>query len=452
MSAARYALRIVVLGIMLACGCVSVSFAQVQNTPADGAKGPEDLAPDSAYISPTKYTNAFFGFSMELPRELQWGTLSENYGKNDSYFLCGALVMRATKLTMVSAMARKPEGDIDDAARKAVTRGFAKPPREVEIAGKKFWVAEEELKKNGTTMWHVDYATPLDGSVLQIDIFSGDSKLAREIQRSVGEIKFFDPAKAAEMAGPDSKPFLTTRAQMAKAKEQLDELDMGSVTGNVYENDELGFASELPTGWIANDKATTDRAVEEGHQKAYGNQVWAAREHEMMKECTRTVLAATKYPVGSAQFENSPDKELIYIMVLDPACMPRAKFPTSVADREALRRMAESELLVLTRWRGTSDVKPAVDGFEVQGHLMVQLSESVPFRSEGNSHSDKEVFMAHEITQLKGYWVAWNFMATSEAEIDAMLKTRIKFEDAVAAQGAPAAQSAQPAAAAQPKR
>ena len=42
----------------------------------------------------------------------------------------------------------------------------------------------------------------LSGLVLEIDVFSGDSKLTQEIERSVQEIQFFDPAKAAEKAGP----------------------------------------------------------------------------------------------------------------------------------------------------------------------------------------------------------------------------------------------------------
>ena len=59
--------------------------------------------------------------------------------------------------------------------------------------------------------------------------------------------------------------------------------------------------------------------------------------------------------------------------------------------------------------------------------------------------------MAREITQLKGYWVAWNFMSASQAEMDEMLKTRIKFDDVAGTQGS-AAQGAQPAATTQPKQ
>ncbi len=448
--------RAVIAGLLVSICCVCVPGIgaepqeQTRDKTATAASASEELAPDSAYISPTKYTNAFFGFSMELPKELRWGTLSVNNGRQTDYFLCGALVMRATKLTMVSLSAKTPEGDPEEEAQKFVGRGKRKI-RVVEIAGKKFWIAEETTTKNGIKMRDVSYATPLNGLVLEIDVFSGDSKLTQEIERSVQEIQFFDPAKAAEKAGPDSKPFLTTRAHMAEANKRLEQLDMGSVTGNVYKNEDLGFAYEFPAGWIANDRVTRDRAVEEGHPKAWGNDAGAAREHEAMKECTRTVFAATRYPLGSKQFENSTAQELIYIMVVDPVCIPRAKFPASVDDQETLRQMGEDELQWFEHGKANSPVKPAVDGFEVQGHLMVQISESLAGRTDGNASKESEVLMAREITQLKGYWVAWNFMSASQAEMDEMLKTRIKFDDVAGTQGS-AAQGAQPAATTQPKQ
>lgn len=454
MSAAKWAVvRAVIAGIFVAAWCVwmpGIAAGPQEHThdkTATAASTAEELAPDSAYVSPTKYTNAFFGFSMQLPKELRWGTFTVNYGRETIYFLGGALVRRETKPTMVSLVAKKPDGDAEEEAQKFVGRE-RRQVRVVEIAGKKFWTAEEETIKNGNKMRDLSYATPLNGLVLEIDIVSGDSKLMQEVRRNVEGIQFFDPAKAAEMAGPDSKPLLTPEVQMTKAYERLDQLDMGSVTGNVYKNEDLGFAYEFPAEWIANDKTTRDRAVEAGHKKDYGNELWTAREQEMIRECTRTVFAATKYPVGSEQFENNAARELMYITIVDPACIPDAKFPTSLDDRETLRRIGEGELRVLARLRSAAGVKPALDGFEVQGHLMVQILESIPLRDDLDSGAGKKVLIAHEITQLNGFWVTWTFMAPSEAEIDAMLKTRIKFEDG-AAQGA-AAQTEQPAGAIKP--
>ena len=106
--------RAVIAGLLVSicCVCVPGIGAEPQEQTRDktetAASASEELAPDSAYISPTKYTNAFFGFSMELPKELRWGTLSVNNGRQTDYFLCGALVMRATKLTMVSLSAKTP--------------------------------------------------------------------------------------------------------------------------------------------------------------------------------------------------------------------------------------------------------------------------------------------------------------------------------------------------------
>ena len=121
--------RAVIAGLLVSICCVCVPGIgaepqeQTRDKTATAASASEELAPDSAYISPTKYTNAFFGFSMELPKELRWGTLSVNNGRQTDYFLCGALVMRATKLTMVSLSAKTPEGDPEEEAQKFVGRG-----------------------------------------------------------------------------------------------------------------------------------------------------------------------------------------------------------------------------------------------------------------------------------------------------------------------------------------
>jgi hypothetical protein len=169
--------------------------------------------PETGFMSKTRYTNAFFGFSLRLPHDTtftDYGTSSK--GKDSGHFLLGLQTITIApigplrpKLTLFVVTAKKST-DPDDLRNAAAGPKRATPTR-MEIAGKEFWTSEVEEKVPEGTEHHVAFSTEAQGYILQFNIESFDKKLAAKLRDSVSHIEFFDPATAQIVAGSDSKPY-----------------------------------------------------------------------------------------------------------------------------------------------------------------------------------------------------------------------------------------------------
>jgi hypothetical protein len=180
------------------------AFAQ---SPSPTNKQP-DVTPETAFVSPSKYTNAFFGFSLPLPQGAPLQELSIPSHNASSHFLFGLKALRHGLLTAMTIMATKSEDASADDAREAASRGQKeRSVKRIEIGGREFWKSESQEKGQGGKMRSVHFATALDGYVLQFNIDSFDAKLTDELQHSIEAVTFFDPAKAEEVAGPGSRAY-----------------------------------------------------------------------------------------------------------------------------------------------------------------------------------------------------------------------------------------------------
>ncbi len=103
-------------------------------------------------------------------------------------------------------------------------------------------------------MRSVTFATSLDGYVLEFNIISFDAKLTAQLQHSIESMTFFDPARAKEIAGPESQARL-------HLLNRIENLNPGTIRGNTYTNEEVGFSYEFPAGWVVTDKATQERLM-----------------------------------------------------------------------------------------------------------------------------------------------------------------------------------------------
>ncbi len=167
--------------------------------------------PAAAFLSPSKYTNAFFGFSLPLPNEpaLQLLTLKPSPGSN--YFLFGLKSVTTShkkpQMTAFTVFADKsnatPEGAHDAAARNPTHDA-----KRVDIGGKAFWRAEWEQGSPAGKMNNVRWVTALNGYTVTFYVVSFDNKLSKRLVDCIASIMFFDPSKSREMAGPDSRPYV----------------------------------------------------------------------------------------------------------------------------------------------------------------------------------------------------------------------------------------------------
>jgi len=204
----------------------------------------------------------------------------------------------------------------------------------------------------------------------------------------------------------------------------MSQLDLGVVSNNVYTNHVLGFSFQFPDGWVVADKATQDKVVEAGHQFAYGNDVAAAREHQVAQSCSKIFLLVNQYPQGTKTDAVNP---LIAIMAFDSACLPGVQMPRSIEDADKIRQLGNqfSDALAGTRFLGEGQY--TIRAFMVQNRLMLDLSSA--FKTNLPSRKQPlDVFSSFVFTEDNGYWVAWLFMDGTQAGLDDLKKNiRISF-------------------------
>ena len=409
--------------LLISC-LTGISLAQ----PGSSTANATTVTPETGFISPAKYTNAFFGFALPLPQNVPLGGMSLRPKSGPVHFLFGVQAQR-NGLAVLTVTA-KAEGSVPDGARGAASGPKHLSTKRVEIGGREFWKGESQEKAAGGKMRGLGFATSNSGYVLQFDVVSFDAKLGDELQRSIESITFFDPSKAEEVAGPDCHPYNSAPQSSSASSapiltsKRIGNLDLGTISGNTYTNQTLGFSYDFPAGWVTTDKETQEKVIETGHEAMWGNDPGAAREHEVMEQCTRRLLWVSKYPEGTKTDEVNP---LIAILVLDPSCGGAdLQFPKSAEDRNAIRQIGEQFVGSMLGSHGVRNQKIGFGAHDAGGRLVISVSYSFTVDAP-KSKSLHEVFTAFAITTAKDYWVAWMFMSGSQSDLDQVKKGNVRF-------------------------
>ena len=160
------------------------------------------LKPEDGFISTSKYTNAFFGFSLPLP-DVNLQPLSQ---KSEAQGPFRHTLFRANSIQkgypVIALFADEITGSRPNPTEAIL--GFGSHNLDVvQIGGQKF--SRGKWKSDG--IYRVAYATAMKGYVLSIYALSFDKKILDQFEGNIQQLHFFDPAKAQEEAGPDSYPY-----------------------------------------------------------------------------------------------------------------------------------------------------------------------------------------------------------------------------------------------------
>jgi hypothetical protein len=386
---------------------------------------------ETGYVSDFRYINAFFGSMLPLPHDADFHELPIPSDGN-SHFVFGLQAQRKG-LTVLWVQAIKARGSPTDEAQKAAAGPKGNRTKRIEIGTREFWKAESEEKSRAGKMHNVTYATAMSGYTLQFTVLAFDAKLGDELLRSIESIPFFDPAQAKALAGSNARQFpgkpQGTSTALATAT-HIGQLKLGVVSGNTITNDTLGFSFQFPAGWVLADKTTQENVVKAGHQFAWGNDLAAAREHEVLERCSKILFWATKYPEGTKTDEINP---LIAILAFDSACFPGVDLPKSTEDTDGIRQVAIQISRSLSGTPFIGKGRHSVSAFTLQTRLLVDLSSA--FQVEAPTRRQPvDVFTSIILTQANGYWVMWMFMNGSQSGLDE-LKRDIKFAFAPSVSG-----------------
>jgi hypothetical protein len=411
---------------LVSLGILSLFLAAWSQTPPEPT--PRVPVPESAFVSKTQYTNAFFGFRLPLPeKHFQIVDLSESNKALQHFLFAEKSGDRGITLLIVSAT--QVLGNPDVEAQKAVFlpgEQGSKGPEGLDLGGRLFWKNRTEEKTFAGKVYRLRYATGLRGFVIVFSVSAQNGGLADELQQDIETIKFFDPATAKDAAGPNSYPYLTeaVRLRLQNAPRlDLTHLDPGSVSGSVYSNTYLGFSYRFPADWHVVNKAD-GLFARESSQSSPASTVNASKDAGVAEECTRLLGEATKYPQDDREEHFNPR---IAILAADPSCFaPDLKFPTSIHDNEAIQLFGQS---LVRSFAGTPflgrDASRLIAA-DLADHMFLEMPSGSAVPIPGSTLLRK-VHMSLVVTSLRQYWVIWLMESDTESELGRLMRTSVSF-------------------------
>jgi hypothetical protein len=385
-----------------------------------------DVGPETGFLSPSKYTNAFFGFSISLPQNagLREKTLSLNRGTRD-HLLIG-FHSPDKGLISFTITARELGGESEKEAKKSAAGPDSSKPKETKIAGKTFWRGASSEKVGDRKMQTLIFSTAINNYALQFEVISFNAEITAEIERNIEQLAFFDPSKARVIAGADSKPYMPGASQFPVSR--IAQLSTGSISGNTYRNEELGFRYEFPQGWILMSKAQEERVAGAGHQFIWGNSSAAQQEQDAASQCARNLLFVTHH-LGPS--ENGQFNSMVLLIVADPKCVSGSAFPKAVDDREAIQQIAKQVVQYFKTGAMSFTDLPRVRAFNNAGRIMIDISQSFAVTAPGQPEPTT-ILSSILLMQSGDYWVMWMFAAGNKGELAELRNTKIFFDAPVA--------------------
>jgi hypothetical protein len=198
-----------------------------------------------------------------------------------------------------------------------------------------------------------------------------------------------------------------------------------------YRNTEFGFTYFYPPGW---EQVDAQAVAEAGHQRIYGADPKAEREHEEAKKCIRPI-AAFRAPASAKNF-----RPLITLYAANSGCVPNVRgailwvaehsFPPGV---EIERVHAQLPVPLLPSPQSPA-IMPEVSTppllqelYSAKNHDFVRLRAHGKVRVKGIPPIRAAI--SNTVHYERGYFLIWSFVAEKDEELAPMFRTSLVFDD-----------------------
>jgi hypothetical protein len=376
---------------------------------------PSGITLREGYDSPKQYTNAYFGFAIPLPEDvnLQHQQLKDDQTEEKPIFVATAL--REAKLTAVGITAIPSDGSEQDLQRIVLTPE-GKEVQKQTIAGRDFLTTKYSSKKTGTVFRYVTY---LRGYALKFTVASfgdHDKKTIERLQESVAHLQFFDPAKAREVAVPGSLPYpIGERPALAAnvVNHSLDEVARGSISQGMYSNSRLQMSFAIPQGWDILTPEEQEIELERSHNKVHGDDPQQAEEHNQANQCMRRLF-------WGKQNSPSPTDQAggaVFLAAVAPECLRGVRIPLAGAsDAEISAFVDQMKSGILSQ--GANIKFAPVQRRNANGQFLLDQSGTAAIQTSTGAPDSLQVSMM--FLERNGYLLYWIASAKTKAELEAL--------------------------------
>jgi hypothetical protein len=207
---------------------------------------------------------------------------------------------------------------------------------------------------------------------------------------------------------------------------QIVSADPGTISGDTYGNSDLGFRYKFPNGWVVNKAATQEKEIEAGQQVAWEDPTSRKLGVKAPPQCTKNLLFVTQHPAGMpvSGFDSS-----VFLMAIDPTCLPDVSFPTSIKDRESIQRIAKQIVSHLKTTTVVSTGPVQLRAFDSAGRVMLEIKQFFHISIREPARTTTQSFYSSMLLMQGGrYWVLWRFVADTDYNLEKLRETKIFFD------------------------
>ncbi|MGB7553861.1 MAG: hypothetical protein WBM04_05770 [Candidatus Korobacteraceae bacterium] len=407
--------------------------------PAASSAKAESRYPEQAYLSPTRYTNEFFGFALDLPADAHLLPIPEPVASDGRIQLL-QLGGPAPDDASVSIAALPPAGrgalDAKVVLRRALDQELFRGVEELRglskttLAGHQFYFYET---RRGIDQ-HMLAGANLDGYVVLMQLGAHNENMMKDLESSLQHIVFFAPAQVRQYLTADAQAYegpaiSSHRLAQLEADPPENHIDPGKLEGGIYRNPVLGFSYQVPPGWVVEAEGAVLPAIERARASDSldgllgGGPDAGAAERQLLKACSRTLFSVwAKRPGPDGQIPYDDFGE-VTLSAISAECFPGVKFPASSTDAQAARDFLLLIGLTHPILRDMRDAK----AFTSQGTVFLLLHGNVGFKVP-NDELSRRLSIAMAITQRQGYLLTWFFAAPHDSELQQLLAERVSFD------------------------
>lgn len=389
--------------------------------------------PEDAFLSPTSYTNAYFGFEFDLPADAKLKPIAVP-ATSDRPIQLLEMVGASPEHAAISISAyeykNKNYTDAKGVLRRQLDQELFVGVEELHglskttIDGRQFYYFE---CRRGVEQ-HMELAAQVNGYILFVILKANDPGMVKDLVSAFYRLKFFPPDEAQRHAGPGSVAYQgpaisSQHLREVKADAPADHMDPGKIEGNTYRNSQIGMLYEFPKGWYIESEGAIEPAVIRYHEKVTGEHILGPRERAVVKACRRTLISLWRTKPDSDGQVPYDDFGEVTLSAMPLSCFPNIQFPDDPKDAGAIRRFVVGLSLTEPLQRDMSDART----YEAGGKQFVLTHGTIAYKVEGDELS-RRVSVAMAFTQHRGYLLIWLFAAPHDTELRELLSAKIGFD------------------------
>lgn len=403
-----------------------------------GTKVPEPTTaaafdPEDGFLSPQRYTNAYFGFVVDFPpnarlqpvpmpasvdRRIQLLEMVGAASPHSAVSIC-AYEYKNKNYTDAKGILRR-ELDQELFVGVQELHGLSK----ITIDGRQFYYFET---RKGVDQ-HMELATETNGYVLLVSLTGNDPAVVKDLSSAFYHLSFFPSQEARQHAGADASPYdgpalSSQQLHAIKAAAPAEHMDPGNIEGNIYRNAQIGMKYEFPKGWSVQPQGAIEPAVERYREKVSGEPLMGPRERDAVKACRRTLLSAWRTKPGDAGDVPYDEFGEITLSAMPLSCFPNIRFPEDPQDASAVRRFIVGLSLTQPLQRDMNDART----YEAGGKPFVLTHGTIAYKEEGDALS-RRVSVAMAMTEHRGYLLIWLFAAPHDSELRELMSAKVRFD------------------------